>query len=104
MSDEALRQAAGFDRLIHEPSRLVIVTILSTVEKADFLFLLTNTGLTKGNLSTHLTRLEEAGYVAIEKTFRGKVPQTLVSLTGAGRAAFEAYRKSLKNFVNQFPE
>jgi len=102
--DAGLRDAAGLDRLIHEPARMVIVTILSTVEKADFLFLLNNSGLTKGNLSAHLARLEAAGYVTIEKTYRGKVPQTLVSLTDTGRSAFEIYRKQLTAFINHLSE
>jgi DNA-binding MarR family transcriptional regulator len=99
-----LRQAADLDRLIHEPARLVIVTILSTLEKADFRFLLTQSGLTKGNLSAHLSKLEAAGYVHIEKTYRGKIPQTLISLTPEGQAAFEAYRKQLKTLVDSFQE
>jgi DNA-binding MarR family transcriptional regulator len=89
------------DRLIHEPARLMIVTILYTAEKADFLYLLRETGLTRGNLSTHLSRLEQAGYVQIEKTYRGKVPQTLCHLTDEGRAAFENYRNQLKQIVEQ---
>lgn len=94
-----LRSMAEVDRLIHEPARLMIVTILSAAEQADFLFLLRETGLTKGNLSAHLSKLEEAGYVKIEKTYRGKVPLTLLSLTPEGRAAFENYRKQLKQIV-----
>jgi DNA-binding MarR family transcriptional regulator len=104
LQDASLRDAAGLDRLIHEPARMVIVTILSTVENADFLFLLKNSGLTKGNLSAHLTRLETAGYIMIEKTYRGKVPQTLVSLTDPGRSAFEIYRKQLTAFINHLSE
>jgi DNA-binding MarR family transcriptional regulator len=104
VNDEPLRQATGLDKLIHEPARMVIVTMLSSLEKADFRFLLNRTGLTKGNLSAHLGRLETAGYIDIEKTYRGKVPQTLVSLTDTGRQAFETYRKQLKAFVDQLPE
>lgn len=87
------------DRVIHEPARLLIVTILSTALTADFLYLLNETGLTKGNLSTHLSRLEEAGYVKIEKTYRGKVPQTLCQLTEEGRKSFKAYRKQMKKIL-----
>lgn len=87
------------DRLIHEPARLMIVTLLYTVESADFLFLQRETGLTKGNLSSHLSKLEQAGYVEIEKTFQGKIPLTVVRLTDKGRTAFDAYRKQLKQFV-----
>ena len=77
------------------------MTILSMAEKADFLFLLNETGLTKGNLSTHLTKLETAGYVEIEKTYRGKVPQTLCSLTFSGQEAFEKYRKQINQFLKR---
>ncbi len=84
------------DRVIHEPARLVLVAILSAVEQTDFTFLMNESGLTRGNLSSHLSKLEEAGYVRIEKTFRGKYPQTLVALTEEGRKAFEGYRQRLK--------
>ena len=94
-------QILEVDRIIHEPARLLIVTILSTAEKADFLFLLKETGLTRGNLSTHLSKLEAAGYVEIEKTYRGKVPLTLCSLTVAGQMAFEKYRKQIKQFLKR---
>lgn len=89
------------DRTIHEPARLLIMTILSMAEKADFLFLLNETGLTKGNLSTHLSKLESVGYVQIEKTYRGKVPQTLCSLTKEGQVAFENYRKQINQFLKK---
>jgi DNA-binding MarR family transcriptional regulator len=91
-----LKDLTGVDRIIHEPARLTIVAILSVAERADFLYLLRETRLTKGNLSAHLVRLEEAGYVEIEKTFRGKVPYTTCKLTPRGRAAFEAYRKQMR--------
>lgn len=96
-----LRALTDVDRLLHEPSRAVIVAILSAVESADFVFLQRETGLTKGNLSTHLTKLEEAGYIKIEKTFRGKYPLTLCSLSDTGREAFTNYRKKLSQFVEQ---
>jgi DNA-binding transcriptional ArsR family regulator len=88
------------DRLIHEPARLLIVTILSTVESADFLFLQRETGLTKGNLSSHLSKLESAGYVVITKTYRGKIPLTLCRLSDSGQKAFSNYREQLKYIVN----
>jgi DNA-binding MarR family transcriptional regulator len=69
------------------------------LDSADFLYLLGETGLRKGNLSSHLTRLEQAGYITIEKTYRGKTPMTICRLTGAGQAAFETYREQLKNVV-----
>jgi len=98
MSDE-LRSLTELDRLIHEPARLLIVTILSTIESADFLFLQRETELTKGNLSAHLSRLEEAGYVNIEKTFKGKLPLTVCKLTDDGRIAFDGYRQLMQNFI-----
>ncbi len=99
-----LRSLAGVDRLIHEPSRTIILAILAAVESADFLYLQRETGLTKGNLSVHLSKLEEAGYVNIEKTYRGKIPMTLCRLTQSGREAFELYRKQLKQFVENTKE
>jgi DNA-binding MarR family transcriptional regulator len=82
--------------MIHEPGRLMIVSLLWPVKECDFLYLLNATEMNKGNLSSHLARLEEAGYVEIEKTYRGKVPLTLLRLTRAGRTAFEKYRKGVK--------
>jgi len=98
MSDD-LRSLTELDRLIHEPARLLIVTILSTVESADFLFLQRETDLTKGNLSAHLSKLESAGYVNIEKTFKGKLPLTVCKLTETGLAAFDGYRQQMQNFI-----
>jgi DNA-binding MarR family transcriptional regulator len=74
----------------------MIVALLFAVDRADFLYLQHETEMNKGTLSSHLSRLEEAGYVEVLKTYRGKVPQTLLHLTNAGRAAFEAYRRKLK--------
>ena len=91
-----IRTTADLDRVIHAPGRLMVVALLSAVERADFLYLLHKTGMNKGTLSSHISRLEEADYVAVTKTYRGKVPQTLLCLTGAGRKAFEQYRRKLK--------
>ncbi|KAF0106653.1 MAG: putative ArsR family transcriptional regulator [Anaerolineaceae bacterium] len=99
-----LRSLADVNRLVHEPSRTIIMAILATVESADFLYLQRETGLTKGNLSVHLSKLEEADYVSIEKTYRGKTPLTLCCLTEKGRNAFEAYRKQLTQFVENTKE
>ncbi len=96
-----LRRVTELDRLIHEPARLLIVTILSSVASADFLFLQRDTGLTKGNLSAHLSKLEEAGYVKIEKTFKGKLPLTVCKLTSAGQKALKAYREQLQDFMSK---
>ncbi len=98
---DTLRDIADMDRVIHEPARLMLVTLLYAVDGADFLYLLRESGLTKGNLSTHLTRLEQADYIQVEKTFRGKIPQTLIRLSPSGRAAFKAYRQQLKRIVEK---
>jgi DNA-binding transcriptional ArsR family regulator len=79
------REDLILDRLIHEPGRLAILTVLSSLSAADFVFLQRTTGLTKGNLSSHLTRLEEAGLVEIEKRFLHKKPNTNVALTSLGK-------------------
>ena len=79
------------DRTIHEPARLRILMILSGVDVADFNFLLETLGLTKGNLSSHMDKLEKAGYVEVIKSFQGKMPHTDFRLTDAGRAALSAY-------------
>lgn len=83
------------DRTIHEPARLRILTILSGVDAADFSFLLTTLGLTKGNLSSHMDKLEKAGFVEVEKTFLGRVPHTNFQITEAGREALEQYWRDL---------
>jgi DNA-binding MarR family transcriptional regulator len=101
MSSELQVSLSNMDRLLHEPSRLLIATILYPIEQADFLYLLRETGFTRGNLSTHLMKLEEAGYIEIEKTYRGKKPQTLLKLTPKGRNAFNEYRKQLKVIMEQ---
>ena len=96
-----LRDLTDLDRIIHEPARLMIVSLLYVSRDADFVFLQRETGLTKGNLSSHLVRLEAAGYVHIEKMFRGKVPLTLCHLTDTGRAEFENYRKTVKRALRR---
>lgn len=98
MNDE-IRGLIDIDRTIHEPARLMIVAVLSAVKEADFLYLLEATELTKGNLSAHLSRLEEAGYVDIEKMFAGKTPRTVARLTKAGARALDDYRRQLRGVV-----
>ena len=93
---EAIQRLAGIDRIIHEPARLMIVALLAAVEEADFQYLHQATGLTKGNLSVHLSKLQEAGYVEIQKTFRGKYPLTICRLTGLGAEVLVNYRKVMK--------
>lgn len=84
------------DRLVHEPARLLILMTLAVVEHADFLFVMGQTGLTFGNMSSHTSKLEEAGYVAVEKQFVGKKPNTILQLTDAGRTALEAYQLQMR--------
>jgi len=91
MNATPFEQLANLDRRVHDPARLSILTALSACERADFLFLQRITGLTKGNLSSHLSKLEEAGLVEIEKRFVEKKTQTLVRLTDPGRQTIEGY-------------
>lgn len=86
---------SDLDRIIHEPARLLIMALLLRVEAADFLYLLRESGLNKGNLSTHLAKLEQTGYIESEKGFRGKIPYTLLRLMPLGREAFENYRRQM---------
>jgi DNA-binding MarR family transcriptional regulator len=95
---------ADIDQIIHAPARLMVLTYLYVVESADYVFLLRLTGLTWGNLSTHLSKLEEAGYVAIRKEFVGKKPHTTVSLTEPGRDAFREYKKSMQQVLDDLPD
>ncbi len=87
------------DSMIHAPTRLAILSILITVENANFTFLKESTATTDGNLSTHLTKLEDSGYISIEKTFKGKKPQTICAITEKGRKAFETYIEQLEQIV-----
>jgi DNA-binding transcriptional ArsR family regulator len=88
------------DRLIHEPGRLAILTVLSSVKDADFVFLQRATGLTKGNLSSHLAKLEAAGLVAITKRFVHKKPNTNVALTAAGKHGIADHWERLERLRN----
>ena len=92
------------DRVIHEPARLLILAHLSVVESGDFLFLKNQTGLTFGNLSSHLSKLEDAGYVDIEKTFVGKKPHTMLHLNDAGCKAFQEYVRTMKQVFDDLSE
>ena len=86
----------GLDRLVHEPGRLAILTVLASVQAADFVFLTRATGLTKGNLSSHLAKLEAAGLVGIEKRFVNRKPNTNVTLTDEGRRRIGAHWAQLE--------
>jgi len=97
MGSTKIQRLAQIDRVIHEPARLMIVALLSAVAEADFQYLHQSTGLTKGNLSVHLSKLEEAGYIEIEKSFRGKYPLTVCRLTREGKDMFDTYRRVIKS-------
>ena len=89
------------DPVIHAPVRLAVLSILATVENANFIFLRESTGATDGNLSTHLSKLEEAGYIKIHKTYQGKKPQTVYSVTEKGRDALLRYIDDLEKIVRE---
>jgi len=99
-----LAPISEIDRLIHEPARFQVMALLYVVESADFIFIMGQLGLTWGNLSAHITKLEEGGYVTVEKGFKGKRPQTMLSLTRQGRKAFQAYRQTMKQMLDEIPE
>jgi DNA-binding transcriptional ArsR family regulator len=94
--DNLSNDLAAIDRLIHEPARLVILTALSACIKADFLFLQSLTGLTAGNLSTHLTRLEEVGLITIEKRIIRKRTNTEAQITPLGDLAIQKHWEQLE--------
>ncbi len=90
---------ASLDRTLHEPVRLGIVACLYVVDQADFIFLQSQTGITGGNLSSHLKRLANEGYVDIRKEFEGARPRTFLSLTADGRARFETYLDTIDRML-----
>jgi DNA-binding MarR family transcriptional regulator len=92
---EGLQSIAEIDPVIHEPARLLILAHLYVIKSADFIFLLRQTGLTRGNLSSHMSKLEDAGYISVKKEFVDKIPRTLLSLTPKGRKAFQTYRQGI---------
>jgi DNA-binding MarR family transcriptional regulator len=103
-NNSELHPLVGIDQVIHAPARLMMMTYLYVVESADFVFLMRMTDLTWGNLSTHLSKLESAEYVNIEKTFKGKKPQTVISLSEKGRNAFWEYKKKLQKVLDDLPD
>lgn len=98
-----VKLVVSVDRLIHEPARFSIISYLFVVQSADFTFLQTQTGLTWGNLSSHINKLETAGYVVVEKEFVGKKPHTMLHLTDKGRTAFINYCKNMREALNTLP-
>ena len=103
-NDDELDAIQNINKIIHEPARLLLMAHLFVVESADFLFLQRQTGLTWGNISSHLRKLENAGYVAVEKEFIDKKPHTTLKLTDKGRRAFREYRKNMKQVFEDLPE
>ncbi len=102
-----IKKAIGLseiNKLIHEPSRLLIVSFLYVLESADFLFIMAQTGMTQGNLSSHMSKLEEAGYIEVKKDFVKKRPHTMLKLSKKGRAAFEEYKDTMKQFFINLPD
>jgi len=97
-------QQVEIDKLIHEPARLKIIAQLYVVESADFLFIMRQTGLSQGNVSGHISKLEDAAYVEIEKGYIGKRPQTMISLTKKGRELFKKYIKNMRDFFDDLDE
>lgn len=98
-----LSDLADLDRLVHEPARLAVMALLFVLESADFTFLMNQTGLTWGNLSAHLSKLEEAGYLEVEKSFKGRRPNTNLKLTGQGRQAFQEYARKMRQVFQDLP-
>jgi len=96
MNQEKIMQ---LDPIIHAPTRLAILSILLTVESANFSFLKESTGTSDGNLSTHLTKLEESGFITIEKSFKDKKPQTICAISEKGKTAFKAYLEQLEQIL-----
>lgn len=94
----------SLDRLVHEPARLMIMAHLYVLESCDFTFLSNQTGLTHGNLSSHMNRLEKAGYIEVEKEFVGRKPHTMLRLTEKGREAFREYRRLIEGVFEDMPD
>ena len=100
-ANESLQPLAGIDRIIHEPARLMILATLNVVESADFIFVERQTGLTRGNLSSHMSKLEQAGYLEISKEFVDKIPRTLLRITEKGTLALDQYKNDMLTLLDQ---
>ncbi len=98
------RGSPEVDRLIHEPARYNVMALLYVIKRAEFLFVQNQTNLTPGNLSSHVSKLEAAEYLNVEKEFVGKMPRTFLSLTDQGREAFEDYRNKMRQLFTTPPE
>lgn len=102
--DNSSSNISNIDRTVHEPARLVILAYLHAVESADFLFLMHQTGLTFGNLSSHMSKLEAVGYITVIKRFAGKKPQTMLRITERGRRALLEYQRYMQELLDKLPE
>jgi DNA-binding MarR family transcriptional regulator len=97
-----LSALAEIDRIVHEPARMAVMSMLYVVDSADFIFLMNQTGLTWGNLSAHMAKLEGVGYIEVKKAFKGKRPNTTLRLTDKGRLAFQQYALQMKQVFGDF--
>lgn len=101
---DASSRGTEIDKLIHEPARLLVMANLYVIESADFTYMMKQTDLTWGNLSSHMTKLEEIGYIDVTKEFKGKRPNTMLKLTNKGREAFKTYRSTILEILAGLPE
>ena len=102
-SPSAFDSILQLDRLVHEPARLLILSILASAQSVEFRFIETLSGLSKGNLSSHMSKLEMAGLISVDKAFRDKRPLTTLRITALGRSALDTYRARLAEVVAQLP-
>jgi DNA-binding transcriptional ArsR family regulator len=96
-----LQSLLEVDRVVHEPARLAILTVLAAAEEVEFLFLQKVLGLSKGNLSSHAQKLEGAGYLETLKSFRGRLPATAFRITPEGREALEGYQSRMRQILER---
>ncbi len=99
--DQDLNINIEINHLVHEPVRLKILAYLSIVESADFVFLVSRIGLTMGNLSAHVSKLVEAGYIKVKKEFKDNRPHTMILLTDEGRQAYTNYREEMLQLLQE---
>jgi DNA-binding MarR family transcriptional regulator len=99
-SDNSFHALSDINKVVHEPARLMILSYLSVINSADFTFLMKQTELTRGNLSSHISKLEEASYVKVSKEFVDKIPRTLIRITTKGKNALKKYRDKMQNVID----
>ena len=104
VSPDSLAAIAGLDRLVHQPARLSTMAILRVVENAGFLYVMRESGRTRGNLWSHASKLESAGHLEVKKEFVDKIPRTLLGLTPRGHDAFQAYVERMKQVLEGLPD